>query len=155
MKARAASALLLALVCTISACAEDRDDAGGPKTPHGSAPPGGVAVNATVREWHITSDLHQVPAGPVKFTTANLGTIEHEFVIIRTDYPDGAIPLDGDSFDEEADGVSSPGEISEFEPGQVNDVVVDLAPGHYQLVCNIPTHYHHGMHIPFEVVARG
>ena len=89
----------------------------------------------------------------MKFTAANLGTIQHEFVIISTDYPDGAIPLDGDKFAEDAPGVSSPGEISEFEPGKIEETIVALAPGHYQLVCNVPTHYHHGMHIPFEVLA--
>lgn len=150
---RAAIWACVLLMSTGTACGEDRNDAGGPGTPHGAPPPGGVAVNATVREWRITSDIQKVSAGPVKFTAANLGTIQHEFVIIATDYPDGAIPLDGDSFGEEAPGISSPGEISEFAPGNIEETIIPLTPGRYQLVCNLPTHYHHGMHIPFEVVA--
>jgi hypothetical protein len=140
------------LLIGLSACGEDRNDAGGPQTPHGTPPPGGTAVNATVREWRLTADIDKVPTGPVRFTTANLGTITHEFVVIRTDIADGEIPLDGTSFSEDAPGVSSPGEISEFPPGTVKDTVIDLEPGRYQLVCNIPTHYRHGMHIPFEVI---
>ena len=148
---RAVAVASVLLLGASTACGADRNDAGGPGTPHGTPPPGGVAVNATVREWRITADVQSVPAGPVKFSTANLGTIEHEFVIIRTDYPDGKIPLDGATFSEDAPGVSSPGEISEFKPGTVGETVIDLEPGHYQLVCNIEQHYHNGMHIPFVV----
>ncbi len=140
------------LLAGVTGCGADRNDAGGPQTPHGTPPPGGTAVNATVREWHVTTDVSTVPAGPVKFTTANLGTITHEFVVVRTDIPDGEIPLDGDSFSEDAPGVSSPGEISEFEPKTVGETVIDLEPGHYQLVCNLPNHYSHGMHIELVVV---
>ncbi|MEP7203774.1 MAG: hypothetical protein ABI894_14255 [Ilumatobacteraceae bacterium] len=153
MRRAAVWASVLLIGAGIAACGEDRNDAGGPFTPHGTPPPGGVAVNATVREWRITADIQKIDAGPVKFTTANLGTIEHEFVIVRTDYPDGGIPLEGNTFSEDAPGVSSPGEISEFAPGDVEATIIPLGPGHYQLVCNIPTHYHHGMHIPFEVVS--
>lgn len=140
------------LLVGATGCGEDRNDAGGNRTPHGIAPPGGRAVNATVREWRLTVDISKVPAGPVKFTTANLGTITHEFVVVRTDLPDGQIPLDGDTFAEDAPGVSSPGEISEFAPKTIGETVIDLEPGLYQLVCNIPTHYHQGMHVPFLVV---
>lgn len=141
------------LVGASSACGEDRNDAGGPLTPRGTPPPGGVTVNATEREWRITADIQKVHAGPVKFTAANLGTIKHEFVIIRTDYPDGEIPLEGAKFAEDAPGVSSPGEISEYAPDDVKATIIDLAAGHYQLVCNLPRHYNHGMHVSFEVVA--
>ncbi len=141
------------LVSATVACGEDRNDVGGARTPHGTPPEGGVAVNITEREWRITADIQKVHAGPVKFTAANVGTVEHEMVVVRTDYPDGEIPLDGQKFDEEAPGVSSPGEISEYEPGTVGDTVIDLEPGHYQLVCNLPNHYHNGMHVPFEVAA--
>jgi hypothetical protein len=149
---RRAAAWLVACVLIGAGCGVDRNDVGGPGTPHGTPPPGGTAVNATVREWRVTADISKVPAGPVKFTTANLGTITHEFVVVRTDIPDGQIPLEGTKFNEEAEGVSSPGEISEFKPDTVGETVIDLEPGLYQLVCNIPTHYQHGMHIPFVVI---
>ena len=46
-------------------------------------------------------------------------------------------------------------DISTVRAGQVKFVsanVVTLEPGHYQLVCNIETHYQQGTHIPFVVV---
>lgn len=113
---------------------------------------GGDVVNTTLREWLITSDIATVRAGQVKFVSANVGTITHELVIIRTDIPDGQIPVVGVKFDEEGAGVSSPGEIAEFGVDLVHESVVTLEPGHYQLVCNIETHYQQGMHLPFVVV---
>jgi len=150
---RVALCACVLLIGTITSCGEDRNDAGGPGTPRGTAPPGGVAVNGTVREWRITLDVDKIKAGPVRFTTANLGTITHEFVVIRTDYGDGQIPMDGDRFNEDGEGVSSPGELGEFEPTIAKDTILDLTPGHYQVVCNLPGHYHNGMHAELEVVA--
>lgn len=152
MKRVSAACAFLLLIGATAGCAADRNDSGGPLTPHGAAPPGGDVVNTTLREWLITSDIATVHAGEVRFVSANLGTIVHELVIIRTDIPDGLIPLEGTKFNEEATGVSSPGEISEFGADLVHDTVVNLEPGQYQLVCNIATHYQHGMHIPFIVV---
>lgn len=152
MKRVSAACAFLLLVGATAGCAADRNDSGGPQTPHGTPPAGGEVVNTTLREWHITSDIATVHAGEVKFASANVGTLVHELVIIRTDIPDGQIPLEGTKFNEEAPGVSSPGEISEFAADLVHETVVDLEPGHYQLVCNIETHYQHGMHIPFLVV---
>ncbi|MEA3183683.1 MAG: hypothetical protein QOJ74_160 [Ilumatobacteraceae bacterium] len=149
---RAALCACVAIVGVITGCGVDRNDAGGTATPHGTPPPGGTAVNLTEREWRITADIQKVPAGAVKFSSVNLGTIEHELVVIRTDYPDGKIPLEGDGFSEDAPGVSSPGELSEYKPDTVDETVIDLEPGHYQLVCNLPSHYHNGMHIEFEVL---
>lgn len=151
MKQATACAFALLISMTV-ACGEDRSDVGGPGTPHGTPPPNGVAVNATLREWRITADINKVHAGPVKFTVANLGTITHELVVIRTDIPDGKIPLVGTKFDEEGPGVSSPGEVSEEPATAVHDTVIDLEPGHYELVCNIELHYQRGMYIPFDVV---
>lgn len=152
MRRTAAMACVLLIAATTS-CGQDRNDAGGQATPHGSAPLGGVAVNGTVREWRITLDVNKIKAGPIHFTTINVGTITHEFVVIRTDYPDGKIPMAGARFNEDGAGVSSPGELGEFEPTVAKDTVLNLEPGHYQVVCNLPGHYHNGMHAELEVVA--
>ncbi len=152
MRRTAVLACVLLMAATVS-CGQDRNDAGGLATPHGTAPPGGVAVNGTVREWRITLDVNKIKAGPVRFTTVNLGTITHEFVVIRTDYAEGKIPMAGERFNEDSEGVSSPGELGEFEPTIAKDTILNLSPGHYQVVCNLPGHYHSGMHAELEVVA--
>ena len=48
----------------------------------------------------------------------------------------------------EADSV---GEIGEIKPGTTGTVTLDLAPGQYVLVCNLPKHYAQGMRVAFTV----
>jgi len=81
----------------------------------------------------------------------NEGTIGHEFLVVKTDIPVGEIPLDGDHFAEPTDGIEVINEIGEFAKGTTESLTVNLTPGTYQLVCNLPAHYEAGMHISFKV----
>ena len=42
-----------------------------------------------------------------------------------------------------------------MEPGAVMMLTLDLAPGHYAVVCNLPGHYAMGMHQDFFVTPTG
>jgi uncharacterized cupredoxin-like copper-binding protein len=81
----------------------------------------------------------------------NEGTIGHEFLVVKTDIAVGEIPLDGDHFAEPTDGIEVINEIGEFAKGTTESLTVNLTPGTYQLVCNLPDHYEAGMHISFKV----
>ena len=87
------------------------------------------------------------------FTVKNLGTIPHEFVVLKTDTPAASIPVtsfegEANRFDEDAAGTNV-GETGDMEPGTTKTVTIDFAPGHYVLVCNLPGHYAAGMHTDF------
>jgi uncharacterized cupredoxin-like copper-binding protein len=43
------------------------------------------------------------------------------------------------------------GEVSEFDPGKSGALTVNLKPGKYLLICNVPGHFAAGMWSPFEV----
>ena len=150
----------LTLGVVMSACAADRPDAlvtFGAAVPQGVAPAGGSTVNGVEDEFHIFTDVDSVHAGPVTFTMKNVGTVTHEMLVVRTDLAPGAIPVDAgtDKFNEDLHGAwdVNENEISEYDAGATGSVTVTLAPGHYQLVCNVPGHYRKGMAIPFTVVA--
>ena len=53
--------------------------------------------------------------------------------------------------DEDAKGVSNVGETGDMDPGTTTALTIDLAPGHYAVVCNLPGHYAMGMHQDFWV----
>ena len=108
-------------------------------------------VSGSEREWEINVSASQAKAGDVTFTIKNEGTIGHEFLIVKTDIAPGKIPIDGDHFSE--DGIEVIDEIGEFAIGTTETLTVKLAPGKYQLVCNLPTHYGLGMFTGFEVTA--
>ncbi|PVU81538.1 hypothetical protein DDP54_15955 (plasmid) [Cellulomonas sp. WB94] len=101
----------------------------------------------------LSVDRITVPAGSVSFVATNFGNIEHELVILPLgdNQRAGTRPIGADSkIDEEA----SLGEASAsgaagagdgIRPGSSGWVTLTLAPGRYELVCNLPGHYGAGM----------
>lgn len=108
-------------------------------------------ITGTLHEWVVEVDATTAAAGDVTFTMTNEGTIGHEFLVVKTDIAVGEIPLDGDHFAEPTDGIEVINEIGEFAKGTTESLTVNLTPGTYQLVCNLPDHYEAGMHISFKV----
>ncbi len=106
-------------------------------------------MSATLTEMAITLDATTVPAGEVTFNVANVGTVEHEFVIVATDLPQDQLPVkDGVVEEDELDVIS---EIGGLQPGKDGHLSVDLPAGHYVIICNLPGHYLAGMHAEITV----
>ena len=109
-------------------------------------------ITGSVQEWAVGVSAHEAKAGDVKFTMENQGTIPHEFIIVKTEFAPGKIPLGPDNrFDEEGEGLSVPGEISEWNPKTTGTVTLKLDAGNYQLLCNIAGHYANGMYTQLTV----
>lgn len=113
---------------------------------------------------HAGMMLRSVPrvvrAGQVTFLAANHGARLHELVVLplgphasigrRTVASDGTI--DESAAFGEASATCAAGEGDGIEPGAVGWVTLRLTPGRYELVCNRPGHYAHGMYA--ELVVR-
>jgi uncharacterized cupredoxin-like copper-binding protein len=109
-------------------------------------------ISGSVKEWAVAIDAAEAKAGDVTFTVKNEGHVPHEFIIVKTDFAPGKIPLGPDNrFDEEGKGVFVPGEISEWQPGSTGTVTLKLDAGNYQLLCNIAGHYANGMFTQLKV----
>lgn len=109
-------------------------------------------VTGSVAEWAVTVSAAEAKAGDVSFTIDNAGTIPHEFLVVKTDYAVGKIPLGANNrFDEEGEGIAVINEIPEWAPKTTGTLTVKLEPGAYQLLCNIEGHYAAGMHAAFTV----
>lgn len=110
-------------------------------------------LHGSVAEWAVNLDAGKAKAGEVSFTMENRGTIVHEFLVVKTTYEHGKIPLGANNrFDEEDKGLSVVDEIPEWDPGVTKTLKVKLEPGKYELLCNIEGHYKNGMHAAFEVI---
>ena len=113
-------------------------------------------------EFAMVPETPTVAAGRVTFVVANEGAIEHEVVLIKTKRDSGDLPTDGAGAaledgavaphggDHEAEGDHHAG--VHFATGAGGEVVVDLEPGRYAVVCNLPGHYEAGMHANLEAV---
>jgi uncharacterized cupredoxin-like copper-binding protein len=121
---------------------------------------GGMFGGGTSRgAMALRTDRTTVPGGSVSFLVTNNGSITHELVIL---------PLSGNQTadsraigaDSRVDEAGSVGEASNncgegagkgIRAGSSGWVTLDLAPGRYELVCNLPGHYAAGMYTELTV----
>lgn len=109
-------------------------------------------VTGDVHEWGIEVSASKARAGKVVFAIANFGSIQHEFLVTKTSFEPGKIPIgDNNRFDEELDGIEVIDEIPEWPVNEAKVLTLDLEAGTYELLCNLPGHYANGMHHTFIV----
>jgi len=124
---------------------------GGPMTGGRRSPAGGAM-------W-LRTDTSTVPTGTVSFVAANVGTEEHELVVLplAPGQDAGARAVRGDgTVDEtgslgEASRTAAAGAGDGIEPGTSGWVTMNLAPGRYEVVCNVAGHYAAGMYAELTV----
>ena len=109
---------------------------------------GSVAVKLT--DTGISLDRSSLTAGAVTFRITNAGSIEHEFAVLKTGLAADKLPADPTKPGK----VKEDGNVGEVEGIAVKgtkDLSLDLQPGQYVLICNVPDHYGKGMHVAFTV----
>lgn len=110
------------------------------------------SITANLSDTAIQLSRGTASAGKVTFTITNATTSgqKHEFVIVQTDLAADQLPKNAEGLvDEEK--LTSFGEQGDIEPGKTVDLTVELHPGRYLMICNLPGHYNAGMHTEFNV----
>ena len=75
----------------------------------------------------------------------------HEFILIQSDQPADQLPTDDATGRVKEDAVTIITSAEDIPPSQSRNVTVNLAAGHYVIVCNLPGHYAQGMRVDFNV----
>jgi uncharacterized cupredoxin-like copper-binding protein len=122
---------------------------------------GGPGMGGGVRGgmMRLTADATAVPHGMVSFVATNLGSVNHELVILPLPHNQivGTRPQSGDG---KVDETTSLGEASNtcgsgtgdgIAPGASSWKTLTLAAGRYELLCNLPGHYAAGMYTQLTV----
>jgi uncharacterized cupredoxin-like copper-binding protein len=65
--------------------------------------------------------------------------------------PKDTLPYVADENRVDEDKAGDKGEVSELDPGASGSLAVDLKPGKYVLICNVPGHFASGMWTEFTV----
>ena len=86
-------------------------------------------------------------AGKVKFTVTNNGSVTHEYVVLDTPTPAAKLPVSGGRASE----AGNIGETGDVRAGETKTFTLNLKPGHYAIVCNLPGHYLAGMYTDLTV----
>ncbi len=94
----------------------------------------------------------QAKAGVVTFkVTNNSKDTIHEMIVMQLDKAGDALPYIAAENRVDEDKSGDKGEVSELDPGKSGSLTVDLKPGKYLLICNVPGHYASGMWTEFTV----
>jgi len=151
-------AITASVILVMSACSKSTPQAS-PKPPSRAAnsPPSAEQKDVSVKlqQWSITPTSTSAPAGTITFSVTNGGTIPHEFVVLSTDtlaadFPIGSFEGEPNRIDEDKVGTNV-GETGDMQPDTTKSITIDLKPGHYAFVCNLPAHYGLGMRVDFTV----
>jgi uncharacterized cupredoxin-like copper-binding protein len=132
------------VIVVAGACGDDGDDDTG----------GGMSLRAELDEYSIGLDKSAVAPGEASVTAENVGDMDHELVVARTDFASDALPVAEGSVDEErieTQGGEIVGEIEEFPAGDTETETFEFTAGEYVLFCNVPGHYELGMHTKLTV----
>lgn len=107
----------------------------------------------------LSTSTSSAPSGTVSFVATNVGSVNHEFLVLPL--PEGQIVgtraiRDDGTVDEvgslgEASNTCGAGSGEGITPGASSWVTLKLAPGRYELVCNLPGHYAAGMYTQLTV----
>lgn len=164
--AAALFALLSLLLFVAAACGDDGNDADPTATepaieePTDSAEPDAAAteaaaaetsVNVSLTEFAVEPSDESVPAGTVTFNVSSDGGIFHNFKVVATVLAPDALPTDDATFAVDEDQLDVVASTADLDPGDAEELTIELDAGDYVLICNIPTHYGAGMTVAFTV----
>jgi uncharacterized cupredoxin-like copper-binding protein len=109
-------------------------------------------INVNLNAFSITMP-NKIKAGQTTFHVTNVDSADtHSFIILKTDLAPGSLPLDSsNNVVLTAQGLTRVDGINQLAPNAVQDLNVDLQPGNYVAVCDLPGHYQAGMYAGFTV----
>jgi uncharacterized cupredoxin-like copper-binding protein len=111
--------------------------------------PADVQLTVDLKEYSVTLSVASVKAGTTKIGIRNLGTMEHEFELIKTDLAIDKLPIDVGAGKAKEDGLVK--QIKSILPNKVATVTANLEAGSYVIICNVSGHYQLGMRAMLKV----
>ena len=100
----------------------------------------GSAVSVALVEWKLLPGQVTVRAGRVTFVVRNEGTMDHEFLVLRSDRHHHSLKVKGGQAVE----TGRLGEIPKIPAGTSKRITLRVQPGKYVLLCNMLGHYQAG-----------
>jgi hypothetical protein len=109
-----------------------------------------AVVRITERDFRITAPKH-VRAGDLLLSVRNRGPDAHELIVVRDRNSQLPLRRDGSTVSEEKLEPIIAGALEPGRPHSLRKLRLHLAPGTYELFCNMSGHYRGGMHTKLVV----
>jgi uncharacterized cupredoxin-like copper-binding protein len=124
----------------------------GPGYGQGYGPGHGMMGRGMMGGMSVRANVTSVKAGKVTFEVTNLSrSVVHEMVVVAVENPNAPLPYDYNAGQIPEKQVKMMGETEEMQPNAEKTITIDLKPGAYLLICNVPGHYAAGMWTPLTV----
>ena len=118
----------------------------------GYGPGYGMMGHGMMGGMSVRTNVTSVKAGQVTFDVTNLSrSIVHEMIVVAVENPNTPLPYDYNTGQIPEKQVKMLGETNGMEPNAEKTITLDLKPGAYLLICNVPGHYAAGMWTPLTV----
>jgi uncharacterized cupredoxin-like copper-binding protein len=104
-------------------------------------------VTVRLKEFKVLPAPLKAKRGVVAFSVRNIGTVNHELVVLKTTVPPGKLRVKSGKAVE----VGRVGRVGPLKPRASRTLTLTLKVGKYVLLCNLPAHYQLGQRIGFAV----
>lgn len=153
MKRLIPTAVAAVFMIGMAACSSSSSSSGSSAgaTATDAASMSGPTVNATEKDFAISLDQTSVASGDVTFDITNEGPSTHEFVVFKTDLAPDKLPTKNGEVNEDAKQLDHIDEVEDIASGATAELPVELDPGSYVVICNLPGHYQQGMYAGLTV----
>ena len=119
----------------------------------GSPAASGGSVQTTLRDFAIDVSDSTLAKGQVQLSITNSGAAVHELEVFSV--PAGVdvarLTVTNSVADTDSAGMTVIDEVEDVAPSTSTTLTVNLTPGTYAFICNLPTHYGLGMHTAVTV----
>ncbi|NJR19530.1 MAG: copper-binding protein [Calothrix sp. CSU_2_0] len=107
----------------------------------------------TAHEMAFRMSQSSVSPGKVDFLVTNTSEIPHEMAVIKTDLPVSKLPVinNGQLDKQKAGTLVGEINVSELKTGATKLLSLDLTPGNYLIISNLPGQFQAGMITQFTV----
>ena len=109
-----------------------------------------TVLRITERDFRISAPRH-VRSGDLLLSVRNRGPDAHELIVVREQTSRLPLRRDGSTVSEEKLERVIAGALEPGHPGSTRKLRLHLAPGSYELFCNMSGHYLGGMHTKLVV----
>jgi len=112
----------------------------------------GIMSRGMMGAMSVRTNVTSVKAGKITFEVTNLSrSIVHEIIVVPVENANAPLPYDYSTGQIPGKQIKMLGQTEEMQPNAEKTITLDLKPGIYLLICNVPGHYAAGMWTPLTV----